>query len=66
MSIAELFIRAVKSSCIVSIFYHIGILLVGQSVTIKQVVIFTGLFIVLYFMWLVMVSYGKSGKNRRR
>ena len=65
MGIKELFIRSVKSSCIVSIFYHIGVLLMGQPVTIRQVITFTGMFILLYFMWLVLVSARENGRNSR-
>ena len=65
MGIKELFIRAVKSSCIVSIFYHIGAMLVGQPVTVRQVITFTGMFILLYFLWLVMVSARENGRNNR-
>lgn len=66
MSLKELFLRAVKSGCIVSIFYHIGMILGGRTVLLKQAITFTGMFIALYFVWLVMVSYGKDGRNRRR
>ena len=57
MSFAELFIRAVKSGCICSIFYHGFILVTGQPVTVQQVFTFTVVFILLYFLWLVLVSY---------
>lgn len=57
MSFAELFIRAVKSGCICSIFYHGFMLVTGQPVTIQQVFTFTVVFILLYFLWLVLVSY---------
>lgn len=54
-----LFIRAVKSGCICSIFYHGLMMLTGQAVTVKQVFVFTVVFILLYFFWLVMVSKRK-------
>lgn len=54
-----LFIRAVKSGCICSIFYHGLMMLTGQTVTVKQVFVFTVVFILLYFFWLVMVSKRK-------
>ena len=57
MSFAELFIRAVKSGCICSIFYHGFMLVTGQLVTVQQVFTFTVVFILLYFLWLVLVSY---------
>ena len=59
MNLAELFIRAVKSGCICSIFYHVGMMLFGMAVTLKQGVIFTVVFIFLYFLWLVLVSKRK-------
>jgi len=61
MNLGELFIRAVKSGCIVSIFYHVLMMLTGRPVTVAQVAIFTVVFIALYFLWLVLVSY----KGRR-
>ena len=57
MSFAELFIRAVKSGCICSIFYHGFMLVTGQPLTVQQVFTFTVVFILLYFLWLVLVSY---------
>ena len=57
MSFVELFIRAVKSGCICSIFYHGFMLVTGQPVTVQQVFTFTVVFILLYFLWLVLVSY---------
>ncbi|MBR5122189.1 MAG: hypothetical protein IKU91_01395 [Anaerotignum sp.] len=62
MNITELFIRAVKSGCICSIFYHGLMMVTGQAVTLKQVVTFTVVFIFLYFLWLVLVS----NRNRRK
>jgi hypothetical protein len=56
MSFAELFIRAVKSGCICSIFYHGFMLVTGQPVTVQQVFTFTVVFILLYFLWLVLVT----------
>ena len=56
MSFAELFIRAVKSGCICSIFYHGFMLVTGQPVTIQQAFVFTVVFILLYFLWLVLVT----------
>lgn len=59
MNFTALFIRAVKSGCICSIFYHGLMLITGQPVTIPQVVVFTVVFILLYFLWLVLVSKRK-------
>ena len=57
MSFVEPFIRAVKSGCICSIFYHGFMLVTGQPLTVQQVFTFTVVFILLYFLWLVLVSY---------
>ncbi len=62
----ELFIRSVKSSCIVSIFYHIGLMLAGQTVTLRQAVIFTGMFILLYFFWLLLTDVRIKRRNDPR
>ena len=56
MNFAGLFIRAVKSGCICSIFYHGLMLVTGQAVTIQQAFVFTVVFILLYFLWLVLVT----------
>ena len=56
MNIAGLFIRAVKSGCICSIFYHGLMMVTGQAVSIQQAFVFTVVFIALYFLWLVLVS----------
>ena len=56
MDFAVLFIRAVKSGCICSIFYHGFMLVTGQSVSIQQAFVFTVVFILLYFLWLVLVT----------
>ncbi len=59
MNFAGLFIRAVKSGCICSIFYHGFMLITGVPVTLKQAAIFTVTFIPLYFLWLVLVTKRK-------
>ena len=56
MNLGGLFIRAVKSGCICSIFYHGFMMVTGQTVTIQQAFVFTVVFILLYFLWLVLVS----------
>ena len=56
MNIAGLFIRAVKSGCICSIFYHGLMMVTGQAVSIQQAFVFTVVFIALYFLWLVLVT----------
>jgi len=57
MNLSGLFIRAVKSGCICSIFYHGLMMVTGQAVTIQQAFVFTVVFILLYFLWLVLVSF---------
>ena len=57
MDLGMLFVRAVKSGCICSIFYHGFMMVTGQPVTIQQAFVFTIVFILLYFLWLVLVSY---------
>ena len=57
MNIAGLFIRAVKSGCICSIFYHGLMMVTGQAVSIQQAFVFTVVFIALYFLWLILVSH---------
>ena len=56
MNLGGLFIRAVKSGCICSIFYHGLMMVTGQSVSIQQAFVFTVVFIFLYFLWLILVS----------
>ena len=55
MNLGGLFIRAVKSGCICSIFYHGLMMVTGQAVSIQQAFVFTVVFIGLYFLWLVLV-----------
>ena len=59
MNLGNLFIRAVKSGCICSIFYHGLMFVTGQAVSILQAFVFTVVFIALYFLWLVLVSKRK-------
>lgn len=63
MDLKELFIRAVKSGCICSIFYHVLMMITSRNVTVKGAVTFTVVFILLYFLWLVLVS---AGAGRRK
>lgn len=60
MDIGAIFFRAVKSGLICSIFYHGLMLITGQMVTIQQVFIFTVVFILLYFLWLILVTKRKK------
>lgn len=62
MNLIALFRRACISGCVCSIFYHGLMLVMGKAVTVKQAVVFTAVFIVLYFFWLVLVSRKNSGK----
>ena len=56
MNLGGLFIRAVKSGCICSIFYHGLMMVTGQAVSIQQAFVFTVVFIGLYFLWLMLVT----------
>ena len=56
MNLGALFVRAVKSGCICSIFYHGLMMVTGQKVAVQQAFVFTVVFILLYFLWLVLVS----------
>ena len=56
MNLGGLFVRAVKSGCICSIFYHGLMMVTGQAVSIQQAFVFTVVFILLYFLWLVLVT----------
>lgn len=57
MNLGELLIRAVKSGCICSILYHGFMLVTGAAVTLKAAAVWTVMFIALYFLWLVLVSW---------
>lgn len=59
----ELFFRAVKSGIICSILYNGLLLITGRPVTLVQAMVFTVVFILLYFLWLVLVSAG-AGKRK--
>ena len=56
MNLGGLFIRAVKSGCICSIFYHGLMMVTGQAVSMQQAFVFTVVFNGLYFLWLVLVT----------
>ena len=56
MDYGKLLIRAIKSGCLCSVFYHGFLLITGAAITLKQVAIFTVVFSLLYFLWLVLVS----------
>lgn len=57
MNIVELFRRACVSGFICSIFYHGLMILMGTKVELRSAVVFTVVFVLLYFVWLLMVSY---------
>ena len=61
MNVGELFRRACVSGFVCSIFYHGLMLLMGTKVQLRSVVVFTVVFVLLYFVWLLVVSY----KGRR-
>lgn len=56
MDYKMLFIRAIKSGCLCSVLYHGFMLITGMAISLRQVVTFTVVFILLYFLWLVLVS----------
>ncbi len=57
MNIVELFRRACVSGFVCSIFYHGLMILMGTKVQLRSAVVFTVVFVLLYFVWLLMVSY---------
>ena len=57
MNIVELFRRACVSGFVCSIFYHGLMILMGTKVELRSAVVFTVVFVLLYFVWLLMVSY---------
>ena len=57
MNIVELFRRACVSGFVCSIFYHGLMILMGSKVQLRSAVVFTVVFVLLYFVWLLMVSY---------
>lgn len=61
MNVGELFRRACVSGFVCSIFYHGLMLLMGTKVQLRNAVVFTVVFVLLYFVWLLVVSY----KGRR-
>ena len=56
MDYKMLFIRAIKSGCLCSVLYHGFMLITGMAISLRQVVTFTVVFILLYFLWLGLVS----------
>lgn len=61
MNVGELFRRACVSGFVCSIFYHGLMLLMGTKVQLRSAVVFTVVFVLLYFVWLLVISY----KGRR-
>lgn len=61
MNVGELFRRACVSGFVCSIFYHGLMLLMGTKVQLRNAVVFTVVFVLLYFVWLLVISY----KGRR-
>lgn len=57
MNFMELFRRACVSGFVCSIFYHGLMILMGTKVQLRSAVVFTVVFVLLYFVWLLMVSY---------
>ena len=50
MDYKMLFIRAIKSGCLCSVLYHGFMLITGMAISLRQVVTFTVVFILLYFL----------------
>ncbi len=61
MNVGELFRRACVSGFVCSIFYHGLMVLMGTKVQLRSAVVFTVVFVLLYFVWLLVISY----KGRR-
>lgn len=60
MNLLELFRRACISGFVCSIFYHGLLLVTGAAVTLRSTVTFTVVFVLLYFLWLLLVSRRKK------
>ena len=61
MNVGELFRMACVYGLVFSIFYLGLMLLMGTKVQLRSAVVFTVVFVLLYFVWLLVVSY----KGRR-
>lgn len=60
MSWFELLKKAFGTGILCTLVYHGTLLMIGQPVTIKNVVIFTAVFTLLYFLWIYMASNGRK------
>jgi len=58
MNWTKLMQKALGTGVLCSLVYHGTLLLIGQSVTLKNAVVFTVAFTLLYFVWLSMSSMG--------
>ncbi len=54
----EIMKKAFGTGILCTLVYHGTLLMIGQPVTMKNVVIFTAVFTLLYFLWLFMASNG--------
>ena len=63
MNVGELFRRACVSGFVCSIFYHGLMLLMGTKVQLRSAVVFTVVFVLLYFVWLWWSAIQEEGKN---
>ncbi|WMI81522.1 hypothetical protein [Anaerotignum sp. MB30-C6] len=52
--------KAFGTGILCSFMYHGTLLIMGQPIAIRNVAVFTVVFILLYFVWLFMVSMGKK------
>ncbi len=56
----EMFKKAFGTGILCSLWYHGNFFIMGQPRGLRNALIFTVVFIMLYFLWLVMVSMGKK------
>lgn len=57
----EMFKKSCMTGILCSLMYHMTLMLVGEQVSIAKAILFTGVFVVLYFLWLLLVSVGRKG-----
>ncbi|WP_066052587.1 hypothetical protein [Anaerotignum propionicum] len=57
----DIFKKAFGMGILSTLVYHGTLLMIGQPVTLKNVILFTVVFIGLYFLWLLLASKGRKG-----
>ncbi|WP_352399465.1 hypothetical protein [Anaerotignum sp.] len=60
MSWLDMVKKAIGTGILCSLLYHGTLFIMGQPIMIKSVMVFTVVFIVLYFIWLFMASLGRK------